>query len=171
MLPNDKLKTEGIWTGKIYRADGTLRDEFEVKNLVPDEGINDLLDVLYNGKAQNSFFCGLKADAGIPASNWSYGDIDSLFTEFVGYDETLRQTWTTGAASGKTVSNSSTMNFTVTANSSVVTGAMLVTNATKSDSTVAAGNVLTSILNFGSAKNLDAAEVLSLTYSFSASSA
>ena len=129
-----------------------------------------MLNVLFNGDAQRSYFCGLKGDAGIPADNWTYADINSLFTEFVGYDENLRPAWTTDQASGSKVVNPTTMNFTTTANSSVVTGAMLVTNATKDDS-AAPNEALASVLNFGSAKNLDAGEVLSLSYSVELSSA
>lgn len=161
---NECMKTEGVWTGKIYRADGTLREEFIAENLVPLEGREDMLNILFNGNAQRNYYCGLKSDAGIPADNWTYADINSLFTEFEGYDETLRQTWATDPASGSKVVNPTTMNFTTTANGSTVTGAMLVTNATKGDS-AAPDEALVSILNFGSAKNLDQGEILSLSYS------
>ena len=170
MLRKETIQAGGVWTGKIFRADGSLREEFEIPNLVPDEGLLDMLDILFNGSTQRSYFCALKADAGVPASNWTYADIGSLFTEFTGYDETLRQTWTTDPAAANKVVNPVTMNFTTTANSSVVTGAFLVTNATKGDS-AAPGEVLLSVLNFGSQKTLDAGEVLALSYSFALSSA
>ena len=173
MLPNDNMLTKGVWNGTIYRVDGTPREAFEVKNLVPEEGIHHYLDVLFNGTAQGLYYCGLKGDSGIPADNWTYANINSLFTEFVGYDETLRQAWTVDPASGKKVVNPTTMSFTTTADGSVVTGAMIVTSATKtvSGQAPADSGVLASVLNFGSAKSLDAGEILSLAYSMALSSA
>ena len=171
-MNDTKQAIRGGWTahGTITRADGTVRETFVDTNLVPDEGILDLLDRCFNTKSQASIYCGLKADSGIPASDWTYADINSLFTEFVGYDETLRPAWNTDPAAANKVVNPTTMNFTTTANGSVVTGAMLVTNATKDDS-VASGAQLLSVLLFSSAKNLDLGEVLSLSFSFALSSA
>jgi len=155
--------------GKPIVSDDPARGHTVDFNKVTDEGIIDLLDKLANLKTQTPYYCGLLGGPTVPASNWTYSDIGSLFTEFQDYDG-ARQTWATDPASGNRLINPTNLVFPVNTNGSLVYGGMLVTDSTKGDA-VAGGAVLFTALLFGTAKPLEAGESLALQYSFALSSA
>lgn len=96
-----------------------------IHNLVVDEGINAMLDYIFNSSAYTSaFYVGLLAASPVPAAGDGLSDI----TEFTGYDEANRQTYTSAAAASKAVTNSANKAvFTITSDSQSIGGAFLAT--------------------------------------------
>lgn len=174
MINNEQvIGAHGVWIGKIIDSDGNVRDEWECENLVVDEGINHILNVAFNSKTQTAaYYVALNGSNISPASNWDYADMGAggLFTEFVDYDEGVRQTWGIITTTNKSITNATPASFTISTGGGTVYGGIIVSNATKNDATVAAANVMVCALNFGSAKVLAAAEVIQLQYTLSMTS-
>lgn len=169
----DTLGLKGTWIGKILTRDGHVRDEFEVNNLVVDEGIEHILDVAFNSKTQTAtYYMALNGSNINPSSNWQYIDMGTggTFTEFVAYDESTRPVWATDAAANKAVTNSTPASFTISAGGGTVYGGIIVSNGVKDDATASSDNVMVCALNFGSPKVLAAAEVIQIQYTLAMTS-
>lgn len=146
--------------GKFYVEhwrNGERIDAREFSNGIVNEGKNLLLNVMFHGTtAIGTWYIGLIDNSGYSAlaSDDIYDDIDQAgngWDEFKNYTDdgnsdstTTRPTWTEGAASSQSITNSSPVIFDITGAGGTVKGLFLVggTNAqTKGDHT-ASGNYL-----------------------------
>lgn len=98
------------------------RDTF--KNLVVNQGLDDLLDVTLSGATQDTtWFILLTGTTPTPAAADTLASHGG-WTEFTNYDEVNRQAWTDGGVSGQSVDNSaSPAQFTISSDSQTIGGA------------------------------------------------
>lgn len=127
---------KGHWRLRAFDPQGALIREDEWDNLVTDEGLNELLSAaLAGGTPTTTWYVGLTG--GTPTA--AAGDTAAShagWTEVTAYTEAARQTWTPGAVSSKSVSNSaSKATFTINADSTTIGGAFLASISTKSGTT------------------------------------
>lgn len=158
----------GRYDAKIVRK-GEVIDEWECKNVCTYQGLISML---------NNTFCGVAAISnwylGIFQNNYTpvQGDTASSFPasagEFTGYSGGARPSFTAAQASGTpTINNSAAVaTFTMTG-SATIYGAFLTSVATPGSG----AGVLFSAAQFGSSKNVSAADQLILTYTLNAASA
>ncbi|MBW1730013.1 MAG: hypothetical protein JRH08_00780 [Deltaproteobacteria bacterium] len=125
------MKLGDIFLVECYDKDGNLKWRDTIKNLVVNEGLNDVLDKYFKGSSYSAaHYCGLTD--GTPS--FAAGDIMSShagWTEVTGYSETTRPQITWGTVSGQSVDNSaSKASFSINA-SVTVGGAFLCTDDAK----------------------------------------
>lgn len=133
----DRFRPQGHFRIHHYR-DGKEIGVYDVKNLVVNQGKNDILGVYFHDGTQtasSSWFMGLISLTGYSAI--AAGDTAAShagWTEFTGYSETTRQLWGQGAASSQSITNSTPATFTINA-SGTVKGAFIISNSTKGGTT------------------------------------
>lgn len=174
---------KGHFTVEHWRA-GERIDERQFDNGITNQGKNFLLNAMFHGGTQNStWYLGLIDNSGFSAlaATDTYVNIttgSNGWGEFTSYTDTAnsssastRPTWTPGASSGQTITNSSVVVFDITG-TGTVKGIFVVGGAngqTKSDHTSAASNVLwsTALFSGGDSAVLNG-DQLKVTYSVSA---
>lgn len=166
LLPRQGIVASGEYHGQIIR-DGQVIDEWTDKNLCVDEGLNNLLNVMFAGSTQTAtWYLGLFEGNYTPVASVTAATITAASTECIAYDEATRPAFVEAAAASKSITNSaSKATFTFNATKTIY-GAFLVSTSTKSGTT----GTLFSAARFGSAKSVVAADQLLLTYTFTASS-
>lgn len=136
-------------------------------NLVPTVGLNHALSItLAAGTQVTTWYAGLVANSGFSA--FAAGDTMSShagWTEDQNYTEANRQTWTPGAVSGGVVSNSTSMNFTMNA-TTTIKGGFLVSNNTKGGTS----GTLFAEGAFSANQAMSSGQVLKITYTSTATS-
>jgi len=162
---------ETIELGDLFEIEcfdkhGNLKWRDTIKNLVVDEGLDDVLDKYLKGSSYTAaHYVGLTD--GTPT--FAAGDTMAShtgWTEVTAYDETVRQDATWGTVSGKSVDNSANKAvFTISTNSTVVGGAFLATDSTKGGTT---GTLYGGGAFSAGDKTLDDGDVLNVTVTASA---
>ena len=98
---SDKARFENVFT--LTSGDGTV---LEICNEVKDDAINSFLNVFFDSEAATAnWFIGLIDNTGFTAT--ATADTAALHTgwsEFVTYDEAVRQTWTPNTSTAKSTS-------------------------------------------------------------------
>ena len=81
------------------------REKF--KNLVTNQGLNDILSVYFaSGTQKLLWYLGLIGTNSTPLATWVSSDIGTIFTEFTGYTNATRLAWTpTGTINSESVVN------------------------------------------------------------------
>lgn len=108
---------------------GEVKAREDFRNLMTNEGLNQVLDVLFGSASADSLSVGLK-DGTAPAA----GDTmtEAAAYEVTSYDEANRQSLSTGSASSQSIDNSgSPAQFTLSG-SVTIGGAFVTTDNTKS---------------------------------------
>jgi hypothetical protein len=138
-----------------------------IKNSVVDTGINDNENVYFAGSTQrNPWYFGLVDNSGFTA--FSASDTMSShsgWSEFTNYSESVRQTWSVGTASAKTITGTASSAFTM-AGSAAIKGAFLTSNNTKGGTT----GQLWSEGAFGVVQSLVTSQVLRVNYTLTGAS-
>lgn len=76
---------------RLLNADGSVADDFEADNLVPQDGLSFLLLSPFGDSAPiSTFYCGLWRANVLPSAALKATDIPSNLQEFVGYSEATR---------------------------------------------------------------------------------
>ena len=137
IIPKQKAGVRSIWDVECYDKDGNLKWTEHIENLVTNEGLDDILDVYFDGGDQKTtWYVGIFEDNYTVLATNDYGA--KGFTESTAYDEGARPTWTSGGVSGQSVDNSaSKATFTMNATKTIY-GAFLCGGtdaATKNNST------------------------------------
>lgn len=160
------LAVGGIFTVDHMRG-GLKIDEFEFENLVVNQGLNHILDtVLHGGTQVGTWYLGVFEGNYTPVGGVTAATITAASTECTAYDEATRVAYDEAAASGQSTTNAaSRATFTFNATKTIY-GAFLVSAPAKS----ATSGVLLSAGRFTTAKNVEAADQLLVTYTFNASS-
>ena len=167
LMPVDAgLLMGGIWHGQHIR-DGEIIDEWEDKNLIVDEGLNNILDVYLHGSTQTTtWYIGVFEGNYTPVAGVTAATITAASTECTAYDEAARVAYNEAAASSKSTTNSANKaQFTFNATKTIY-GAFLASASAKSATT----GVLFSAAKFGTSKSVVAADQLLLTYTINAAS-
>lgn len=114
---------------------GAVTDDFVVPNAAVTAGHNSLLNVGFRASTQiTAWYVGLINGSGFSAVSAS----DTMashpgWTEYTAYSETVRQTWTPGAASGGVIVNGTVMTFTNGGSQGNIQGMFLASSSTKSE--------------------------------------
>jgi hypothetical protein len=168
----------GIWTMRCIRPDGTLRWETGWNNIVVNEGKQRALNQLFNGLAGiSNWYIGLMVTNASWAQGqhaWTLNDIVNGPYEFTAYTpNTNRPQWTplsSATMNGNIaqVTNTSTVDFTISTNGSVIGGAFL-------SSVQAVGGTAGELYAYGrwvgdQDKNADQDDVLQVTATMTATS-
>lgn len=142
------------------RKTGKLKWVEKFKNLVVNEGLDDVLDKYLKGSGYTAaFYVGLTDGTPSVAAGDTMAS-HAGWTEVTAYDEAVRQTLTLGSVSSQSVDNSASKAvFTIDTNSTTVGGAFVTTNSTKGGSTgtLYGGGAFT-----GGDKSLDDDDVLNV---------
>jgi hypothetical protein len=161
------------WNIKHYRADGSLLAETIDRNTVTDEGINDMLNVLFHSGTQKTAWKVLIYSTNTtPSGSTTYAT--PVFTEVTTkYTEASRPAATFAAASGKSITNSANpARFTFNDSVTVYGGALVgggTAAGTKGDT--AGGGVMACAAKYASEKVMSNGEYLDVTVTVSMASA
>lgn len=144
--------------------DGHVIDTETVSNLIPIEGLNDMLAVWLKGGTQaTNFYVGLYEGNYTPVPGDTAAAFPAAATELTAYDETTRVPLVLGSVTGGAVDNSANPAvFTGSTNGKQAMGGFISTSPAKGSTT----GVLASAVRFPSPKSLDDGTVLRVTCSF-----
>ena len=168
LIPSNILG-KGRYIGQIIR-DGKIIDEFDIENLVVNQGLNYMLGATLAGGSQiTTWYIGLFSGNYTVLATDTASVIASNSTEATAYTAGARQAWTANSSTvtGESTSNSSAQ-ASFTFNSSItVYGGFLISSATLSGTS----GTLFSGAQFGASKAVVSGDILLLTYTFTAASA
>ena len=141
-------------------------------NLVVNEGIAHILNVALGAKAKASgYYLALFSGSTAPAANWTAANFASVAGEIVslseGYTNATRPQWNPTDTNGNSIENLATVaSVTIATTSQLnVTGAALLTNATRGGST----GTLISATKYAAARTFQNNDVYELSYRLSLS--
>lgn len=159
------LKFHNVYTFECYSADGALKWRDEVPNTVMTVGANDLLTKYFTGSGYTAtWYVGLTSGTTFSAADTSASHAG--WTEFAAYSQTNRPTWTGGAASAGSISNSGSQAvFSINGAGGTVAGAFLISNNTISGTT----GVLYGAAALSSSRTLASGDTLNITVTLSLS--
>lgn len=166
-----RFKVRQIGVAECYNADGTLawRSGLHVegKNGVTTAGINNLLNVYFGATSKAAaWYMGLISNSGYSAlaSADTIASHAGWTEETSNYSQATRPQWTPASASGGAVSNSSSVDFTITG-SVTVKGVFIVNESTKGGSS---GTLWATALFTSGDQALVNGQTLKVTYTLSA---
>lgn len=128
-----KAALKGRFVVEHRGIDGKLKGTYEFPNGIVDEGMNHILDTQFTGSTQvATWYIGLVDNAGFSA----FADADTLashagWSESTEYTEGSRVTWDEDAASSRSISNSTTADYSINATGNLK-GIFVSSNSTKS---------------------------------------
>lgn len=156
-----KMGFKGRFDFECRNKDGTLAWKKSIPNGTTTAGLNSNLNVYFGAGTQiTTWYLGLIDNSGF--SEVASGDTASShggWNESTAYSESVRQTWSPGAASGGVITNGTAASFTMNA-TATIKGAFLISNSTKGGTT---GTLWATGL-FDTAQTLSSGQVLKVTY-------
>lgn len=166
LMPAAALEVHGHYHGQIIRK-GIIIDEFDCPNLCVDEGLNKLLNVMFDAATQiTSWYLGVFEGNYTPVASLTAATVASTATESTAYNETTRPAFSPAASTAKSTTNSASVGtFTFNATKTIY-GAFLISDNTKGGT----AGTLFSAAKFSAAKSVVSGDQLLLTYTFNASS-
>ena len=161
-LGNVDIGLANFWKVTCLDKDGNIKWEEDNKNIIVTAGLNHILDVQFHATTQvTAWYIGLKG-AGTPVAADTMASHGS-WAELTGYAGN-RKEWTEGAASAGSMTNSSSVDFTINATATVA-GAFLNTAATGTSGT------LYGVVDFSSSRAVIDGDTLQVTVTVTAASA
>lgn len=161
-MNNVGLDLANIWKVTCLDKDGNVKWEEEKKNLIVTQGLNHILDVTFHADTQvTTWYIGLKG-SGTPAAGDTMAS-HATWSEITDYSGD-RKEWTEGAASSGSMTNSSSVDFSITGTATVA-GAFLNTASTGTAGT------LYGVVDFSSARSVISGDTLQVTVTVTAASA
>ena len=161
-LENVNIGLANYWKVTCLDKDGNVKWEENKKNLITTVGLNHILDTQFHAGTQvTTWYIGLKG-AGTPAAGDTMAS-HSSWAEITGYSGN-RKEWTEGAASGGSMTNSSSVDFSINATATIA-GAFLNTAATGT------AGVLYGVVDFSSSRAVISGDTLQVTVTVTAASA
>ena len=167
MSTKSRARLGGVFTVECRDAKGNLK-WFEVAdNIVPNGGLQDILDAYFPagaGAGPTNLYVGLTDGTPTVAAGDTMAS-HAGWTEVTAYSEGTREAYT-DVRSSQTVSNSaSKASFSISSNGQTIGGAFLTDNSTKGGST----GVLVAVAAFtGGDKSADSGDTLNVQYDFTA---
>jgi hypothetical protein len=166
LVPSSKIQVSGRYDGQLIR-NGEVIEEFSDSNIVVNEGLNNILSVMFNGGTQTTtWYVGIFEGNYTPVATVTAATIASASTESTAYTAATRPEYVEAAPSGQSITNSANRASFVFNASKTIYGAFLVSTNTKSGTT----GVLFSAARFSSSKAVESGDELLLTYTFNATS-
>lgn len=162
---NQKAKLSGRYVIEHRDRDDNLKGIYDIPNGIVDEGLNHILDTEFHGSSQiGTWYIGLVDNSGF--SSFSDDDVlsdHSGWSEFTDYTEGNRVEWEEDAASSRSISNSTTADFSIDASGNLK-GVFISSNNVKST-----GNdgTLWSTAAFSSVVATSNGDTLKVTYTVS----
>ena len=151
---------------EVFDKNGKLKSVHECVNGVVDEGIEHMLDRTFNSATDEpTWYIGLMSASPTLAAG------DTLtshlgWTEFTAYSApATRQTWSSGAAGTRAVTNSTTADFTISGGASTVAGIFVCTESTISGP--GTSEILWATAEFASPASVTGGDTLKVTYTVS----
>ena len=161
-LGNVDIGLANFWKVTCLDKDGNIKWEEDNKNIIVTAGLNHILDTQFHATTQvTTWYIGLKG-AGTPVAADTMASHGS-WAELAGYSGN-RKEWTEGAASAGSMTNSSSVDFTINATATVA-GAFLNTAATGTSGT------LYGVVDFSSSRAVISGDTLQVTVTVTAASA
>ena len=161
-LGNVNIGLANFWKVTCLDKDGNIKWEEDNKNIIVTAGLNHILDTQFHATTQvTTWYIGLKG-AGTPVAADTMASHGS-WAELAGYSGN-RKEWTEGAASAGSMTNSSSVDFTINATATVA-GAFLNTAATGTSGT------LYGVVDFSSSRAVISGDTLQVTVTVTAASA
>jgi hypothetical protein len=161
-LGNVDIGLANFWKVTCLDKDGNIKWEEDNKNIIVTAGLNHILDVQFHATTQvTAWYIGLKG-AGTPVAADTMAS-HSSWAELTGYAGN-RKEWTEGAASSGSMTNGSSVDFTINATATVA-GAFLNTAATGT------GGTLYGVVDFSSSRAVIDGDTLQVTVTVTAASA
>lgn len=164
------LPTHRLLLGGVFTCDVNGKDRIVAPNLLPTQGLVDILKVYFQGGAQSAalyiapFSGNVAPTASLTAANFA-----STQTELTAYSQATRVPWTPpgSAIIAASIDNAaSPAQFSINANSQTVWGFGVLSASAKSATT----GVLVAAAQFSTAKSVNSGDSLNTTYTFTASS-
>jgi len=156
------IQFKNIWHVTCLDKDGNVKWEEEKNNLVTTVGLNHILDVAFHADTQvTTWYIGLKG-SGTPVAGDTMAS-HSSWSEITDYSGD-RKEWTEGAASSGSMTNASSVDFSITG-SATIAGAFLNTASTGTAGT------LYGVVDFSSARTVISGDTLQVTVTVTAASA
>jgi hypothetical protein len=156
------VELTNIWKVVCLDKDGNEKWTEEKKNLITTVGLNHILDTQFHATTQvTTWYIGLKG-AGTPVAGDTMAS-HSAWAELSGYSGS-RKEWTEGASSAGSMTNGSSVDFSVTGTATVA-GAFLNTAATGTAGT------LYGVVDFSSSRSVISGDTLQVTVTVTAASA
>ena len=163
-MSNSQMGLKGLFRVEHFDKEGKLKGTYRFPNGIVDVGLNKLLDDMFDGGTQSTtWYIGLVNNAGWSAFNASDTMAShSTWVEATAYTETARPEWTAGTAAARSITNSSTVDFSINA-TITLKGIFIADNSTKSGTT----GTLWSTASFASNVAATNGDTLKITYSVS----
>lgn len=159
-----KAKLRGRFQIQHFNKAGELIGTYDIPNGIVDEGINHLLDVGFHAASQiTTWYIGLVDNAGFSA--FANGDTMAShagWAESTAYSEATRPEWTEDAPASRSITNSTTVDFSINA-SVTLKGIFITSDNTKGGTT----GTLWSSAAFASNVTANNGDTLKITYTLS----
>lgn len=166
LMPAAALAVGGLFHFEHFR-EGLKIDEWEVPNLVTNQGLNSILDVYFRGGTQlGTWYLGLFEGNYTPVAGVTAATIASASTESTAYAAATRPEYVGAAPASQSITNSANRASFVFNATKTIYGGFLISDNTKGGT---AGTLL-SASRFGTSKSVVSDDELLVTYTFSASS-
>ena len=164
-----RLSVKSIWDWECWR-DGKLLWKEKTTNIVPNEGLNAILNIMFHASTQiTTWYVAIFENDYTPLATNTYAAPG--YTECITYDEATRPAYVEAAASGQSITNSaSRAAFTINASKTIYGGSLVgggTGATTKGDA--AGGGTLFCSSKFAIAKPVVATDVLKVTITIAAS--
>lgn len=111
----------GYMDVECYDSDGKLKWTDRVHNIIPNAALDNILNVYYAAATQTTtFYMGMVDNAAFSA----FAAADTMashtgWTESTACSNSVRPTWTPGAASGQSIANGTQVTFTINATATI----------------------------------------------------
>ncbi len=158
------FKPRGRFILEHRDSKGVLKSRQLFKNAVVDEGLEALLDALFNeGTQPTNWYMGLVNNSGWTA----FANADTMaahagWVELVAYTEATRPEWLADAAASRAVTNSTTTDFSING-TATVKGIFVASENTKSGTT----GILWATASLATAQPVSSGDTLKITYTVS----
>lgn len=158
------MNLKGRFQVQHLAKDGSLKGVYDFPNGIVDVGLNYILETAFNGgSAATTWYVGLIDNAGFSAlSNSDTMLSHAGWGEATDYDEATRPEWTAGTATGRSITNAATVDFSING-TVVLRGIFITSNNTKSGT----AGTLWSTASFASNVNATSGDTLKITYTVS----
>ena len=162
MKHTESLKAGFVYTVEAIDRDGNVIDAETTHNLVPAAGLDQMLDMLFNGNTVPSWFVGIYGNNYTPVTGDTAATFPSLAGELTAYADTSRPAYNPGNAAGGLVSNVLNKTEFVMTSDAAVRGGFITSSAVKGGTT----GVLISAVQFSSPKTPGVGGTLRVTAGF-----
>lgn len=133
--PHSKLGLGFVYTVEAFDAAGNHLGTDTVHNLVPSEGVDKFLDILFNAATQLSWFIGIYGNNYAPLASNTAANFPALAGELTAYESLTRPAFDPGAAAAGVVTNALAKAEFVMTSDAIVRGGFISSSSVKGGTT------------------------------------